>query len=124
MPAPNALFCHMPLFPAAQACQGYPESGVCDAATWRFLLGQDAEPADLAQLQTGESDDEDLAQQVGRQGVQVVHSGGRRCWRAGWGTGGCSLQGGDATAASLPLPCSGAGLALPPPACRTATACG
>lgn len=47
-----------------QACNGYPESGVCDASTWRLLLGQDAQPALISQLHSGQSDDEDLAQQV------------------------------------------------------------
>ena len=48
-----------------QACNGYPESGVCDASTWRLLLGQDAQPAVISQLRSGQSDDEDLGQQVG-----------------------------------------------------------
>lgn len=51
--------------PPPQACSGYPESGVCDGATWRLLLGEDAQPSDLARLKSGESDDDDLAAEVG-----------------------------------------------------------
>lgn len=47
-----------------QACNSYPESGVCDAATWRLLLGADAKPAIISQLRSGQSDDEDLGEQV------------------------------------------------------------
>jgi hypothetical protein len=47
-----------------QACNSYPESGVCDAATWKFLLGANAQPSDISKLHSGGSDDEDLADQV------------------------------------------------------------
>ncbi|KAI3437857.1 hypothetical protein D9Q98_000303 [Chlorella vulgaris] len=46
-----------------QACSGYPESGVCDGATWRFLLGDDASPSEILNLYTGDSADEDLSEQ-------------------------------------------------------------
>ncbi|KAL4419502.1 hypothetical protein ABPG77_002288 [Micractinium sp. CCAP 211/92] len=46
-----------------QACNGYPESGVCDAATWRMLLGDDAHPSEIADLRSGDSADEDLSAQ-------------------------------------------------------------
>lgn len=52
---------------AVQACAGYPESGVCDANTWRKLLGEDAQPSDILRMRSGESDDDDLAAEV-RQG--------------------------------------------------------
>ncbi|PSC70776.1 peptidoglycan binding [Micractinium conductrix] len=48
-----------------QACNGYPESGVCDAATWRLLLGDDADPSEIYNLETGDSADEDLGNQTG-----------------------------------------------------------
>jgi peptidoglycan hydrolase-like protein with peptidoglycan-binding domain len=44
-----------------QACSGLPETGVCDVTTWKRLLGEDAEPSDLASLRSGNSDDEDLS---------------------------------------------------------------
>ena len=47
-----------------QACNSYPESGVCDAATWKVLLGANAQPSDISKLHSGGSDDEDLADQV------------------------------------------------------------
>lgn len=46
-----------------QACNSYPESGVCDAATWRMLLGQDAHPSEISDLRSGDSADEDLSAQ-------------------------------------------------------------
>lgn len=68
----STIFCGLQLYlPAScchghlQACNSYPESGVCDAATWRFLLGPSATPADLLSLHTGDSADEDLSMQVG-----------------------------------------------------------
>lgn len=36
-----------------QACNGLPESGVCDEATWRLLMGEEgktAKPADLEEF--------------------------------------------------------------------------
>lgn len=72
-PRPGSLQspgCH-----AVQACNGYPESGVCDAATWRMLLGDDAHPSEIADLRSGDSADEDLSAQVGE---------GRE-GREGWG---------------------------------------
>lgn len=57
------------LFTSPQACNGYPESGVCDASTWRLLLGQDAQPSIISQLRSGQSDDEDLGEQVGPAGA-------------------------------------------------------
>lgn len=44
-----------------QACSGYPESGVCDPATWRSLLGPEGQPSDILSIQSGNSDDDDLA---------------------------------------------------------------
>lgn len=41
--------------PPAQACNGLPESGVCDGATWRKLLGEGSTPADIAILAERES---------------------------------------------------------------------
>lgn len=49
-----------------QACAGVPESGVCDAATWRGLLGPAAMPADIDAVRSGGSDDEDLDDDTGR----------------------------------------------------------
>ena len=79
---------------------------MCDGATWRLLLGQDAQPNDLLQLRSGESDDEDLGDQVG--GGAAVAGGGR--WRqleaapAQQGLG-AMWPGGDACrAAVLPPP--------------------
>ena len=37
---------------------------MCDATTWRLLLGEHAQPADLMQLFTGDSADDDLAAEV------------------------------------------------------------
>jgi len=37
---------------------------VCDAATWRLPLGPDAQHAIISQLRSGQSDDEDLGEQV------------------------------------------------------------
>jgi hypothetical protein len=56
----------------AQACSGYPESGVCDGATWRFLLGDDASPSEILNLYTGDSADEDLSEQVRGQPVSLL----------------------------------------------------
>lgn len=44
-----------------QVCSKLPESGVCDPATWRALLGAGAVPADIAKLRSEDSADEDLA---------------------------------------------------------------
>lgn len=49
-----------------QACNGLPESGVCDAITWMALLGKDATPNDLGVLVSGDSDDEDLGDTQGK----------------------------------------------------------
>ena len=63
-PLPGRRRCALPTQPptplcapptAGQACNGYPESGVCDVNTWRLLLGPDATPADLTNLRTGDS---------------------------------------------------------------------
>jgi hypothetical protein len=35
---------------ALQACNGLPESGVCDERTWLALLGADAKPEDLDEV--------------------------------------------------------------------------
>ncbi|CAD7697774.1 unnamed protein product [Ostreobium quekettii] len=48
-----------------QACNGLPESGVCDAQTWVALLGQGASPGDLKGMLAGDSTDEDLTQAKG-----------------------------------------------------------
>ncbi|KAL6769207.1 hypothetical protein ACKKBF_B17895 [Auxenochlorella protothecoides x Auxenochlorella symbiontica] len=56
-----------------QACNGLPESGVCDGATWRKLLGEGSTPADIAilaeQHAEGAEDEDDLA---GGQGVWLL----------------------------------------------------
>lgn len=44
-----------------QACNGLPESGACDETMWQLLLGQNASPSDIDSIQSGNSDDEDLA---------------------------------------------------------------
>lgn len=45
-----------------QACQGLPESGVVDVKMWCVLMGGDAVPSDIYNVKSGESDDDDLAQ--------------------------------------------------------------
>jgi len=45
-----------------QACQGMPESGVVDIKMWGVLMGGDAVPSDIYKIKSGESDDDDLAQ--------------------------------------------------------------
>jgi peptidoglycan hydrolase-like protein with peptidoglycan-binding domain len=45
-----------------QACQGMPESGVVDMKMWGVLMGGDAVPSDIYKVKSGESDDDDLAQ--------------------------------------------------------------
>lgn len=42
-----------------QACNGLPESGVCDERTWKALLGADATPADVEAIRGDESMYED-----------------------------------------------------------------
>lgn len=49
-----------------QACSGLPESGVCDALTWRALLGPDATPEGIDLVFSGDSDDEDMEETEGR----------------------------------------------------------
>lgn len=44
-----------------QACQGLAESGVADAVVWQKLLGPGAVPSDIRSMKSGESDDDDLA---------------------------------------------------------------
>ena len=48
-----------------QACNGLPESGAVDVRTWHALLGPNATPADIFTVQSGKSDDEDLADDAG-----------------------------------------------------------
>lgn len=55
-----------------QACSGLPESGVCDERTWKALLGSGAVPADLVALQSGKSDDDDLADDGGGTRVWLI----------------------------------------------------
>lgn len=55
-----------------QACSGLPESGVCDERTWKALLGEAAVPSDLVALHSGESDDEDLADDGGGTRVWLI----------------------------------------------------
>lgn len=57
-----------------QACQGIPESGICDDRTWKALLGSDSNPEDLFTLRSGLSDDEDLADggAAGGRGVWLI----------------------------------------------------
>ena len=49
-----------------QACNGLPESGVADPATWRALLGAGASPADLDTLRSEDSADDDLGNTADR----------------------------------------------------------
>ena len=48
-----------------QACNGLPESGVCDANTWKKLLGEGARPEDVGKVESGRSDDEDMTDDAG-----------------------------------------------------------
>lgn len=43
-----------------QACNELSETGVADAATWKSLLGPDAQPADVAQIRSGDKTDDDM----------------------------------------------------------------
>lgn len=49
--------------PYLQGMNGLPETGVSDAGTWRALLGQSAQPADLADLHSKEAQfDDDMSE--------------------------------------------------------------
>ena len=45
-----------------QECSGLQATGVTDAATWKALLGADAQPAHLAYLRADDATDEDLSE--------------------------------------------------------------
>ena len=70
-----------------QACNSYPESGVCDAATWKFLLGPSAQPSDISKLHSGGSSDEDLADQVRCGGAGGLGARGRAAGAQGGRSG-------------------------------------
>jgi peptidoglycan hydrolase-like protein with peptidoglycan-binding domain len=59
-----------------QACCGLPETGVCDVETWTALLGPKAQPQDIENVFSGDSDDEDLEEQ----GVGRVYLLGEQRW--------------------------------------------
>lgn len=53
-----------------QACNNLSETGVADSATWKSLLGPNAQPSDLADVRSGDRTDEDM-------------QGGERVWLLG-----------------------------------------
>lgn len=55
-----------------QACSGLPESGICDSVTWKKLLGADATPAVLRTINSGASDDDDMADDKGGTRVWLI----------------------------------------------------
>ena len=55
-----------------QACSGLPESGVADTVTWKKLLGPDASPNDLDNINSGRSDDDDMADDHGGSRVWLL----------------------------------------------------
>lgn len=57
-----------------QACNELSETGVADAATWKALLGADAQPSDIIHIKSGDITDEDM------QGTERVWLLGEQRW--------------------------------------------
>jgi hypothetical protein len=59
-----------------QACNSLPDTGACDMATWKVLMGADARPEDIDKVFSGDSDDEDMEEQ----GLGRVYLMGEHRW--------------------------------------------
>jgi hypothetical protein len=70
-----------------QACQGLPESGVCDERTWLALLGPDATPEALDEVRVCRPEGGEGGREGGREGGLLAGAAGacRNASGTGWG---------------------------------------